>query len=603
MTPATTEPPLTLIATDEGRGRIAVWLRIWAPYKAAVGLLIFCQMAQSIASLALPTLSAHVIDFGILRDDVPYIARMSVTMLGAALVQILFAIGAAWLGARIAMGIGRDLRAGVFARVQQFSLHEMRRFGAPSLITRTTNDVQQVQTFLVMVLTMIVTAPIMGIGGVVMAVRQDAQLSLLLAVSVPLLALLVGTLMGLALPLFSRMQEQIDRINQILREQITGLRVIRAFVRDTHERRRFGLVNDEMTETALRVGRIMALNMPVAHLIMQLSSIAMVWFAAHRIASGTLDVGALVAFLSYIMQILISVMIASMLFVMAPRALVSAGRIREVLQTQSSVAEPQTPMVVATPAGRGVEIEFRKVTFAYPGAEQPVLSQISFRVEPGQTVGVIGATGSGKSTIIHLIMRLFDVTGGSVMVNGVDVRDVKFETLWSLVGLVPQQSYLFSGTVSDNLRYGRAEASDDDLWHALEIAQAKDFVLALPGGLNAPVVQGGGNFSGGQRQRLAIARALVRKPPIYLFDDSFSALDFATEARVRGALAGEASGASKLIVGQRVNSLRDADTILLLEHGAIAAAGRHDELMRVSAAYREIVASQRADEGAAEPAS
>ncbi|MFG1394789.1 ABC transporter ATP-binding protein [Xanthobacter agilis] len=601
MTQTAIETPLTP-TEPEGPAKLghAIWSAVWTPYRAAVGVLIVCQIMQSLAALVLPSLSASVIDLGILRNDVPYIAEMSAAMLGAAMVQIAFAVGAAWFGARIAMGVGRDLRSAVFARVQIFSLHEMRRFGAPSLITRTTNDVQQVQAFLVMALTMIISAPITGIGGVVMAVRQDGQLSLLLAISVPLLALLVGVLMALALPLYARMQGQIDRINQILREQITGLRVIRAFVRDGHERSRFGSANDEMTETALRVGRLMALNMPVAHLIMQLSSIAMVWFAAQRIAAGTLEVGALVAFLSYIMQILISVMIASMLFVMAPRALVSARRIEEVLQTPSSVAEPQTPSALPDPASHGVEIEFCNVTFAYPGAEQPVLSDVSFRVGPGQTVGVIGATGAGKSTIVNLIVRLFDVTGGAVRVNGIDIRNLALETLWSLIGLVPQESYLFSGTVAENLRYGRTEATDDELWHALDVAQAKDLVLGLPKGLDAPVVQGGGNFSGGQRQRLAIARALVRRAPVYLFDDSFSALDYVTEARLRLAFSKEAAAAATLIVGQRVNALRDADTILLLEHGAIAAAGSHDELMKASAAYRDIVASQQVGEGVTE---
>jgi ATP-binding cassette subfamily B multidrug efflux pump len=579
--------------------KFAIWRRLWLPYKNAAALLLLCQIAQSLAALTLPTLSADVIDFGVLRGDPAYVFRTGVVMVAAAAVQILFSAVAVWLGARIAMGIGRDLRSAIFAHVQGYSLHEMRRFGAPSLITRTTNDVQQIQAFLVMVLTMIVTAPIMGIGGVMMAIRQDAKLSSLLAVSVPLLAILVGTLLARALPQFSRMQGQIDRINQILREQITGLYVIRAFVRDDHERARFAVANDELTNTSLRVGRIMALNMPVAHLIMQLSAIALVWFAARRISAGELEVGALVAFLSYIMQILISVMIASMLFVMAPRALVSARRVREVLETPSSIIEPERPQAMPETAGRKIEIEFRDVSFAYPGAEQPVLRRLSFGIARGQTVAVIGATGSGKSTIVNLIARLFDVTGGSVRLNGVDIRELKLETLWSLIGLVPQEAYLFSGSVADNLRYGRAEASESELWHALEVAQARDFVQALPEGLDAPMVQGGGNFSGGQRQRLTIARALVRRPHIYLFDDSFSALDYATDARLRKALRAETADAATLIVGQRVNSLRHADIILLLENGTVAAAGSHEELLKSSPAYREIVASQHADDDTA----
>lgn len=582
-------------------GRIALWNRLLAPYRSATALLLVCQVMQSLAALTLPALSAQIIDLGVLKNDSGYIVQRGVLMLGTALVQILFAISAAWLGARIAMGVGRDLRSAVFARVQAFSLHEMRGFGAPSLITRTTNDVQQIQTFLVMVLTMIVAAPITGIGGVLMAVRQDAGLAWLLAVSVPLLAIVVGVLMMRALPLFSRMQGQIDRINLVLREQINGMRVVRAFVRDAHESQRFAKANQALTDTSLRVGRILAFNMPAAQLIMQLSAIALVWFAAQRIATGELPIGALVAFLSYIMQILVSVMIASMLFVMAPRALVSARRVREVLLMSSSVAEPTHPQPLPQAAHGGVEIEFRDVTFTYPGAEQPVLRHVSFRIAPGQTVAVIGATGSGKSTLIHLITRLFDVSEGSVLLNGVDVRDLALDTLWSCLGLVPQQAYLFSGTLAENLRYGREQASESELWQALDIAQSTDFVQSLPDGLATAVAQGGGNFSGGQRQRLTIARALVRQPPIYLLDDSFSALDYATDARLRAALGPATASATTLIVGQRVNSLRHADTILLLENGGIAAAGSHEELLECSAAYREIVASQHAKAGSDTP--
>jgi len=402
-----------------------------------------------------------------------------------------------------------------------------------------------------------------------------------------------------SLPLFTRMQGQIDRVNQVLREQITGLRVIRAFVRDAHERERFGAANGALTDTALRVGRLMALNMPAANIVMQMTSIATVWFAAHRIAAAEIEVGALVAFISYIAQVLISVMIASMLFAMAPRALVSGRRIREVLETSPSVAAPVARSALRRGVWRG-EVEFRNVSFSYPGAEVPVLSEVSFRIGPGETVAVIGATGSGKSTLVNLVPRLFDVSAGVVTINGIDVRDLQLSTLWSLIGLVPQESYLFSGTIADNLRYGRAEASDDDLWHALEIAQARDFVAALPQQLQAPVAQGGGNFSGGQRQRLAIARALVRRPAIYLFDDSFSALDYATDARLRAALEKDiGKDAATLIVGQRVSSLRGADRILVLDRGAVIGQGSHEQLMAGCAAYREIVQSQRADEAAA----
>lgn len=580
--------------------RIALWRSLLAPYRGAVLLLFLCQVGQSVAFLLLPSLSADIIDHGVLRDDRGYILQMSVVMLGAAIVQIVFAAGTAWLGARIAIGFGRDLRSAVFERVQDFSLTELRAFGTPSLITRTTNDVQQLQAMLVMLLTMVIMAPIMGIGAVVMAIRQDAHLSLLLLVSVPVLGLVVGLLVARSLPLFTRMQGQIDRVNQVLREQITGLRVIRAFVRDAHERERFGAANGALTDTALRVGRLMALNMPAANIVMQMTSIATVWFAAHRIAAAEIEVGALVAFISYIAQVLISVMIASMLFAMAPRALVSGRRIREVLETSPSVAAPVAPKRPAQGAVWRGEVEFRNVSFSYPGAEVPVLSEVSFRIGPGETVAVIGATGSGKSTLVNLVPRLFDVSAGVVTINGIDVRDLQLSTLWSLIGLVPQESYLFSGTIADNLRYGRAEASDDDLWHALEIAQARDFVAALPQQLQAPVAQGGGNFSGGQRQRLTIARALVRRPAIYLFDDSFSALDYATDARLRAALEKDiGKDAATLIVGQRVSSLRGADRILVLDRGAVIGQGSHEQLMAGCAAYREIVQSQRADEAAA----
>lgn len=579
------------------QGRLALWAGLLQPYRRLILLLILCQAGQSIASLVLPSLSANVIDRGILDGDKAYIFRTMAIMLAAAIAQILFATGTAWLGARIAIGFGRDLRAAIFARVQSFSLTELRLFGTPSLITRTTNDVQQLQTVLVMFLTMVMTAPIMGIGAVIMAIRQDSHLSLLLLVSVPVLGLIIGVLMVKSLPLFSAMQGQIDRVNQILREQITGLRVIRAFVRDTHERDRFGVANDALTDTALRVGRLMALNMPAAMIVMQLSSIAMVWFAAHRIASGAMQVGSLVAFIAYIAQVLISVMIASMLFAIAPRALVSGRRIREVLQTQTSVVEPAAPAELGTAAMTRCPVEFRDVTFSYPGAEAAVLSHVSFRIDPGETVAVIGSTGSGKSTLVNLIPRLFDVTGGSVCLDGIDVRALPLQTLWSLIGLVPQESYLFSGTIADNLRYGRAGADEAALWHALEIAQAKDFVESLPLGLGAPVAQGGGNFSGGQRQRLTIARALIRRAPIFLFDDSFSALDYVTDMRLRQALARDIGrDAAMLIVGQRVSSVRHADRILVLDRGVIVGAGRHEQLLADCAAYREIVESQHAEE-------
>lgn len=587
--------PVRIVPMMKGaRGRLLLWSAILAPYRVPAALLLLCQIGQSGAALLLPSLSADIIDKGVLAADQGYILRHGLWMLAAAAVQILLAVGVAWLGARIAIDFGRSLRAQVFSRVQDFALTELRGFGVPTLITRTTNDVQQLQTTLVMTLTMVLTAPVMGIGAVIMAIRQDAHLSLILLVAVPLLGLIVGLIMARTVPLFGRMQGLIDRVNAILREQINGVRTIRAFVRDDHERRRFAAANDDLTGTALRIGRLMALNMPAAGLIMQLTSIAMVWLAAHRIGAGQMEVGALVAFISYIAQVLISVMMASMLFAMAPRALVSGARIREILATAPTVTVPATPRPL--PDGP-IGIEFRDVTFAYPGAQAPVLHDISFRIAPGETVAVIGATGSGKSTVINLIPRFFDVTGGAVLAGGVDVREADPEDLWARIGLVPQEAWLFSGTVADNLRYGKADASDEALWRALDIAQARDFVIALPGGLQAPVSQGGGNFSGGQRQRLTIARALVRQPSLLLFDDSFSALDNVTDARLRAALARETGGTTAmLIVGQRVSSLRHADRILVLDQGRLVGEGPHEALLHDCPAYREIASSQQTGE-------
>lgn len=576
---------------------ITFWRRLLAPYRWHIVLLVACQLGQAVASLLLPWLSADLIDNGILRNDSAAIWREAGLMLLAVLVQVALGALVAWLGARVALGFGADLRSRVFAHVQQLSLAELRTLGTPSLITRTTNDVQQLQSMLAMVLTMVAMAPIMGLGAVVMALRLDVPLSMVLLAAVPVLGLVVGLIVGRSLPLFARMQGQIDQVNLVLREQISGVRTIRAFVRDAAERARFGAVNEALTDTATRVGRLMALNMPAAMAVMQLTSVAMVWFGAHRIAAGAMQAGGLVAFISYIAQVLISVMIASMLFAFAPRALVSGRRVREVLQTRPSVAEPAQPR--EPEAGALGVVEFRNVSFAYPGAAAPVLQGLSFRLEPGQTLAVIGPTGSGKSTIVNLVARFFDVTAGQVLVNGVDVREQSLERLWSSIGLVPQESYLFSGTVAQNLRYGRLEASDEALWQALGVAQARDFVAELPEGLAASVAQGGDNFSGGQRQRLTIARALVRQPAIYLFDDSFSALDYVTDARLRQALAAETRRASTLLVGQRVSSLRHADCILVIDQGSVIGQGTHDELLHTCPAYREIVASQDLLEDAA----
>lgn len=574
--------------------RIGLWRGLLRPWRWRLWLLLLCQVGQAGAALLLPGINATIIDRGVLPGDAAVIWQQGALMLAAIVAQVGLGIAVAWFGAEVALGFGRDLRSRVFARVQELSLAELRGFGTPSLITRTTNDVQQLQSLLVMMLTMVLMAPIMGVGAVVMALRHDVHLSLVLLAAVPVLAGVVGVILARSLPLFTTMQAQIDRVNRILREQISGVRTIRAFVREPVERARFGAANDALTETALRVGRLMALNMPASMVVMQMTSVLMVWFAAGRIGAGTMEPGTLVAFISYVAQVLISVMIASMLFALAPRALVSARRIREVLQTAPSVAPPAQPVAPTAPG----TVEFRAVSFAYPGAA-PVLEGISFRIDPGETVAVIGATGSGKSTILNLIPRLFDVTSGQVLVNGADVRAQMPEDLWATIGLVPQEGYLFSGTIAENLRYGRAEATEEELWQALTVAQARDFVQELPEGLNAPVAQGGDNFSGGQRQRLTIARALVRRASIYLFDDSFSALDATTDARLRRALAAETRRAAVLLVGQRVSSLRDADRILLIDGGRIIAQGRHDDLLRDSAAYREIAASQRMAEDAA----
>jgi len=598
--------PAPSVIGDAAKARVSLHGGLVAhclqPQWRGVALLLTLQVAQAFATLLLPHLSADVIDLGVARGDGDYVMRMGGLMLALSLVQVALAIGATVLGARLAMRYGRDLRAQVFSHVQGFSLHEMNRFGTPSLITRSTNDVLQLQTALLMILTMIVSAPLMALGGVVMAVRQDAHLSLLLGVSMPLMLLAVALLMSRTVPFFNKMQGQIDRLNQILREQITGLRVIRAFVRDTSERARFAVANDTLTDTALHTGRLMAAMIPMAVLVMQWSTIVLVWFAAGRIGAGTMQVGSLIAFLAYVAQILMSVMMAALLFAILPRALVCARRIEEVLATPSSVAESSSPKdlprdmpvarAVKDSAGRG--LEFKGVGFKYPGSAASALRDITLRIEPGQTVAVIGATGSGKSTLLSLVPRLFDVTSGSVCVDGIDVRELSLPALWGAIGLVPQQAYLFTGTVASNLRFGRPDATEAELWHALDVAQATDFVKALPQGLQTPVAQGGGNFSGGQRQRLTIARALVVRPSIFLFDDSFSALDYATEARLREALRPIMKDTAMLLVGQRVSSLRHADAIVVLEGGVMIGTGTHEVLLQTCPAYRAIVESQHA---------
>ncbi|WP_326645192.1 ABC transporter ATP-binding protein/permease [Streptosporangium sp. NBC_01755] len=566
------------------------------PYLAALTAVVVLQLVGTIASLYLPSLNADIIDQGVATGDTGYILSAGGWMLAISLVQIACSIAAVYYGSHAAMGFGRDLRSAIFHQVGDFSAREVSRFGAPSLITRGTNDVQQVQILVVMTCTMLVTAPIMGVGGIIMALRQDLGLSWLMLVCVPALLVSIGLITVRMVPQFRAMQERIDQVNQVLREQLTGIRVVRAFVREREETRRFADANDALTGTALRVGRLSALTFPTVMLILNVSSGAVLWFGAGRVDSGEMQIGALTAFLMYLMQILMSVMMAGFISMMIPRAAVCAERITEVLDTESSVTPPRDP--VRQVSGRA-ELEMRDVEFRYPGAEAPVLSGISFRVAAGQTTAVIGSTGSGKTTLVSLVPRLFDATSGTVSVNGVDVRDLDPQLLWSHIGLVPQKPYLFSGTVASNLRYGNPDASDEELWEALEIAQARDFVEAMPEGLAAPITQGGTNVSGGQRQRLSIARALVSKPKIYLFDDSFSALDLATDARLRAALRPHTAEAAVIIVGQRVSTVADSDQIIVLDDGVVVGLGTHDELLDSCPTYIEIVESQLAAETAA----
>lgn len=516
-------------------------------------------------------------------------------MLAVTLIQVICALCAVYFGAKTAMSLGRDLRAGIFRQVSLFSEREVASFGAPTLITRTTNDVQQVQMFVLMACTMFISAPILAVGGVIMALRQDVGLSWLMAVSVPILLISIGLLITKMVPQFQLMQKRIDKVNQILREQLTGIRVIRAFVREEMETKRFRDANTDLTETALSVGRYFALMFPIVMVVLNVSSVAVIWFGGFRVEAG-MEVGALVAYLSYLLQILMAVMMATFIGVILPRAAVSGERIQEVVQTQTTVIMPENGITELSETG---SVVFENVEFSYPGAEQPVLKDLNFSAQAGQTVAIIGSTGSGKTTLVNLLPRLFDATSGRVLIDGTNVREIAPDTLWAQIGLIPQKPYLFTGTVASNLRYGKPDASDEQLWRALEIAQGADFVAALPSGLNAPISQGGTNVSGGQRQRLAIARALVKKPQIYVFDDAFSALDMATDARLRAALAKEASGATKIIVAQRLASIIDADLILVLEDGEIVGAGRHSELLDDCPTYVQIVESQMVQEGRA----
>ena len=563
------------------------------PYAGPLTAVVIFQLIGTIASLYLPALNAEIIDEGVAKGDTAFIISTGGIMLAVTVLQIICTIIAVYFGARTAMGFGRDVRGALFKQVGSFSDREIAKFGAPTLITRNTNDVQQVQMLVLMTCTLLVSAPIMCIGGIYMALRTDLGLAWLLLVSVPVLIIAISLVVIKMIPQFRLMQVRIDVVNRVLREQITGVRVVRAFVREPLETRRFAGANQELTDTAVRAGRLMALMFPIVMLVLNASSVAVLWFGAHRIDNGDIEIGALIAFLSYLMQILFSVMMATFMAVMVPRASVSADRISEVLGTDSSVVPPAKPITPETSTG---EVKLDRVEFSYPGASAPVLRDISLLARPGTTTAIIGSTGAGKTTLLSLIPRLFDATGGAVTVDGVDVPDYDPETLWDRIGLVPQKPFLFTGTVASNLRYGNPDATDEDLWTALTIAQARDFVAAMPDGIDSPISQGGSNVSGGQRQRLAIARALVAKPNIYLFDDSFSALDLATDARLRAALRPTTRDKTVIIVAQRVSTIADADQIIVLEDGLIVGIGRHEELLETCPTYIEIVQSQLAAE-------
>ena len=559
------------------------------PYRVALIAIVILVAIQALANLYLPSLNADIINDGVVKGDIDYILRTGAVMLAVTFGSAVCAVIGVYFAARVAMSVGRDLRRDVFRKVLSFSQAETNVFGTPSLITRNTNDVQQIQMLLVIALTIMILAPITAIGGVIMALQEDVALSATLLVIVPLMFIVIGLLLRRALPLFRAMQVKIDRINQVMRETLSGIRVIRAFVRTGHEEERFDVANRDLTETALSVTRLFALMIPTIMAIFNLSAVAIMWFGAIQVDSGAMQIGNLTAFIQYVMQILMSVMMATIMFVMVPRAAASAERIAAVLDTVESINDPDAPATLG--AALGV-VEFRDVDFGYPGAEDPVLHGVSFVARPGETNAIVGGTGSGKSTLVNLLPRFYDVTGGSVSIDGIDLREMHQEDLWGLIGIVPQRAYLFTGTVATNLRYGASDASDEDLWRALRIAQAADFVAEMEGGLDAPITQGGTNVSGGQRQRLAIARAVARRPKVYVFDDSFSALDFATDARLRAALRDETRDATVIIVAQRVGTIMRADRIVVLDAGAVVGIGTHRELLETCETYREIVFSQ-----------
>jgi ATP-binding cassette, subfamily B, multidrug efflux pump len=559
-------------------------------------VVVLFQAIQSVAGLLLPTLNADIIDKGVARGDTGYIGRLGLVMLGVSLVQVFFSVLAVRWGAKVAMAFGRDVRASLFHRVNSFSARELNHFGSPSLITRITNDVQQVQMLVLMTCTMLLAAPFTAVAGVALAIHEDAGLSWIIVVAIPVVIVLLANIIGRMVPNFRVMQEKVDRLNEILREQLTGIRVVRAFVREPEEVERFRSANSSLTATALRGGRLQGLMFPTVTLVVNASCVAVVWVGAYRVEDGSTQIGSLLAFLTYLIQILMAVLMSTFMAAMWPRASASAERIVEVLDTRTSVViSPDARTTVDEVA----TLEFRHVGFSYPGAAEPVLRDVSFRIGPGETLAIIGSTGSGKTTLVNLIPRLVDATAGSVLVDGVDVRELAPEVIWSRVGLVPQKPFLFSGTVASNLRYGKSDATEAEMWEALEIAQAADFVAQMPGGLEAPITQGGANVSGGQRQRLSIARAVIRRPEFYVFDDAFSALDLATDARLRAALAPVTRESVMIVVAQRVSTIRHADHILVLEDGEVVGLGTHDDLLASCPTYQEIVQSQYSEEGAA----
>ena len=564
------------------------------PYRKLLATVATLQVISTLATLYLPTINAAIIDDGVAQGDLRRIVELGAVMLGVTALQVVCAVGAVYFGSRAAMGVGRDLRSAVFRHVTGFSAEETARFGAPSLLTRTTNDAQQIQLLVQLTCTMLITAPIMGVGGIAMAVHQNAGLSWLLVVSVPVLALTNYWIVSHLLPIFRRLQRQIDGINRVMREQLTGLRVVRAFAREPFERNRFAAANQDLAGTALEAGRWQALMLPVTTLVINVSSVALIWFGGLRIDAGEMQVGSLIAFLAYFMQILMAVLMATFILVIIPRASVCAERITEVLDTRPAVVSPAEPVTLSHIAG---EVVFDDATFRYEGADRPVLQRVSLTARPGETTAVVGSTGSGKSTLIAMICRLYDVTSGSVRVDGVDVREIDLDQLWHSIGLVPQRGYLFAGTVADNLLFGKADATEEEMWAALRVAAADEFVAAHPDGLHMRIAQGGMSLSGGQRQRLAIARAVIRRPSIYLFDDAFSALDVHTDARVRAALADAAAGATVIIVSQRISTVSSADQIVVVDNGAVVGSGTHDDLLAGCAAYRELADSQSVSAG------